>query len=842
MTPTITVTPVTVEITVRSFGHAEIGNVYCSDWEACRIAATGNHLITGYDWTTVSAGLDRAQYDVRRLFLYFDTSTIPADAQVTRVTLRLYGGPYQVGNTTLHVVRSTAQYPPTSADYAQFVNVSGGSTYFLPNAWSEIVFGAEATGWIFKGGMTRLALLHDFDLRDLAPSASNNGHIAMGDVGGGRPMLVITYRSASAPPPTAISTVTRTPTVTSTTVPSLTPTWTPSATPTATPTETPTLTPVPTATPTATATATITPTETPTATATPTETPTSTLTPTAIPTATPTQTPTPGWSFTGNLNIARWDFGLVVLPDGRVLAAGGGNNSGLLASSEIYNPATGIWSVTGSLRTTRSGVSSMVLLNNGKVLAAGGQNSGGVDLNTAEIYDPQTGQWSYTGSLNTARRGGTLVALADGRVLIAGGALGVPDGNRFLASAEIYDPATGAWSYTGSLNQAREGARGVRLADGRVLLVLGEGPWYVFSGSAEIYDPNTGAFSPTGVMGAGYTNFTLTPLLSGKVLSAGGWYPGGAFYSSAKLYMAPTGAWDNTAGMATARAGHTSTRLVDGRVLVAGGNNSTPTYHRSTEFYDPIAATWSAGPDLQVGRSSHAAVRLPSGQILVVGGVGAPAPTALRSCEVYTPPSSETSGWVTIFAEDFESGFPGIWTVGSDDGQFYWGKRTCLAYADSYSGWAVGGGPQGSALSCDSNYPDNASAGMGYGPFNLADATAAEVRFKLWLDTEWNGDVHDNFCIWASRDGSGYGGVCHWGYSGGWSDQSLDLTALAGEPNVWIAFGFYSNGTENRPVGAYIDDVVVRKCVETSCPATNAQSQSRRDTLFSAPAQRKADP
>jgi len=300
-----------------------------------------------------------------------------------------------------------------------------------------------------------------------------------------------------------------------------------------------------------------------------------------------------------------------------------------------------------------------MLLNNGKVLVAGGQNSSGSDLYTAEIYDPQTGQWSYTGSLNTSRRGATLVALADGRALIAGGARGAPDGNRFLASAEIYDPSTGSWSYTGSLSQAREGTQGVRLNDGRVLLVLGEGPWYTFSGSAEIYDPSTGAFAPTGVMGAGYTTFTLTPLLSGKVLSVGGWYPGGSFYSSAKLYTPMTGAWDNTAAMTTARAGHTSTRLVDGRVLVVGGNNSAPNYQRSTELYDPIAAAWSAGPDLQVGRSSHGAVRLPSGQILVVGGIGDPAPTALRSCEVYTPSSNNDDFDAATALTVTENGFAG---------------------------------------------------------------------------------------------------------------------------------------------------------------------------------------
>ncbi len=254
---------------------------------------------------------------------------------------------------------------------------------------------------------------------------------------------------------------------------------------------------------------------------------------------------------------------------------------------------------------------------------------------------------------------------------------------------------------------------------------------------------------------------------------------------------------------------------------------------------EPYNAGWNATGNTLIGRAKHGGnpVDFWPGKIDDVYMFD----HVLSDSDVLTLYKQASGNWITVLNEDFEGDFPGAWQVGSDDGQYYWGKRSCLAYAGSYSGWAVGGGPQGSTLSCDSNYPNNASAGMGYGPFSLADATAAEVRFKLWLNTEWAGDVHDSFCVWASRDGVGYGGVCHWGYSGGWSDQSLDLTGLIGEPNVWIAFGFYSNGSVNQPVGAYIDNVVIRKCVEGSCPVLSAQDRTP-DTLFSAPAQRKLEP
>ncbi len=253
----------------------------------------------------------------------------------------------------------------------------------------------------------------------------------------------------------------------------------------------------------------------------------------------------------------------------------------------------------------------------------------------------------------------------------------------------------------------------------------------------------------------------------------------------------------------------------------------------------PYSAGWNATGNTLIGRAKHGGnpVDFWPGKIDDVYLFD----HVLSDSDVLTLYKQAPGNWITVLNEDFEDDFPGAWQVSSDDGQYYWGKRSCLAYAGTYSGWAVGGGPQGSVLACNSSYPNNAASGMGYGPFSLTGATAAEIRFKLWLNTEWNGDVHDSFCVWASRDGGNFGGVCHWGYSGGWSDQILDLTGLAGEPNVWIAFGFYSNSSVNQPVGAYIDNVIVRKCVEGTCSASSAQDRTP-DTLFSAPAQRRSEP
>lgn len=180
----------------------------------------------------------------------------------------------------------------------------------------------------------------------------------------------------------------------------------------------------------------------------------------------------------------------------------------------------------------------------------------------------------------------------------------------------------------------------------------------------------------------------------------------------------------------------------------------------------------------------------------------------------YTPPN-----WVTIKSEDFEGTFPGAWSVsdnnGSNYGVYYWNKRNCRPYAGGYSGWAVGGGANGAALSCGSNYPNYADSWMVYGPFSLVGATAADLKFKLWLNTE---SGYDYVCRAASINGTNFYGPCSSGNTGGWVDRVLDLTNvptlgnLLGRSNVWIALIFYSDGSINYSEGAYVDNIVLRKC------------------------------
>ncbi len=197
--------------------------------------------------------------------------------------------------------------------------------------------------------------------------------------------------------------------------------------------------------------------------------------------------------------------------------------------------------------------------------------------------------------------------------------------------------------------------------------------------------------------------------------------------------------------------------------------------------------------------------------------LGAYLPLVLRS---YPPPT-----WTVITTQDFEGAFPGSWQV-SDDypgyGEYYWGKRSCRPYAGSYSGWAVGGGANGSSLSCGSNYPNYAESWMVYGPFSLVGATAAEMRFQLWVRTELN---YDGVCWLASVNGTDFSGSCVTG-TANWYEEVLNLANvpnlgnLLGRSSVWVALLFISDGSITYSEGAYVDNIVLRKCMYASCAGT----------------------
>jgi hypothetical protein len=306
---------------------------------------------------------------------------------------------------------------------------------------------------------------------------------------------------------------------------------------------------------------------------------------------------------TGSLSKTRVHHTATLLLDGRVLVVGG--RLGLaeagfpaLATAELFDPNTGTFSPTGSMSVGRDGHSA-TLLEDGRVLIAGGHGpdfdwgrSGAlIHLASAELYNPTTGTFTPTGSMSISRAAHTATLLEDGRVLIAGGH--TLDGkltnggwDYTASSAELYDPAAGTFTPTGSMGSPREHATATRLADGRVLLVGGRiiprdpSAIEVVVQSAETYDAQTGEFIATGSMFHMRNDHTATLLANGLVLVAGG--TGAPLYDYAELFDPATGQFVSTVQMPTMRSGHTATLLKDGRVLIAGGSNQV-----SAELYQP---------------------------------------------------------------------------------------------------------------------------------------------------------------------------------------------------------------------------------------------------------------
>ncbi|HEX8296302.1 MAG TPA: HYR domain-containing protein [Chthoniobacteraceae bacterium] len=270
------------------------------------------------------------------------------------------------------------------------------------------------------------------------------------------------------------------------------------------------------------------------------------------------------WTVTGSMaEVRSFCFG-VLIPGGKVLVAGGGSSSPSVGV-ELYDPSSGTWTSTGALIAARSSHTT-TLLTNGTVLVSGGGNYTGV-LRSAELYDPTAGTWASTGSLAYARSAHTATSLPDGRALISGGI----DSGTLREMAEIYDPGLRSWTLSGSLKHPRSRHTATLLGSGEVLLAGGAGSL----SSVERFDPETGISTATNSLQQGRVYHTATPLSSGKVLIAGGF--AGSRLTSAELFDGPI------AGPEIAILDSTGAHLTDGSgtidfgIASSGGTSAAKT-------------------------------------------------------------------------------------------------------------------------------------------------------------------------------------------------------------------------------------------------------------------------
>lgn len=354
-----------------------------------------------------------------------------------------------------------------------------------------------------------------------------------------------------------------------------------------------------------------------------------------------------GFTPTGSMRTARVWHTATLLGNGIVLISGGVNGTAPITTAELYDPGTAKFSqTTGSPLAQRSSATA-TLLNNGKVLLTGGKGTGG-ELATAELYDPAAQTFAATtGSLSTERAYHTATLLNDGTVLITGGlnlagdTLGTP-----VASAEIYDPATGSFTLlAASMSTGRFFHTATLLGNGKVLITGGaiNATGIV---SAELYDPVTKTFTPTGNMTVAREGHAATFLNSGKVLLTGGAASfGGDSVTEAEIYDPGTGSFTATNPMIHAHSAHSGTLLNNGQVLIAGGSSffyggGVIGSLSSAELFDPTTGNFTATADMTAIRESQTATVLDNGHVLVVGGSNgtlaySPTTTVLATAELY---------------------------------------------------------------------------------------------------------------------------------------------------------------------------------------------------------------
>jgi hypothetical protein len=360
---------------------------------------------------------------------------------------------------------------------------------------------------------------------------------------------------------------------------------------------------------------------------------------------------------TGDMSTPRFGHTATLLTNGKVLIAGGSGPYSfipppgplqipLLASAELYDPSTGTFTATGSMATSRSDHTA-TLLPNGKVLIAGGASEESPDgyllpTASAELYDPSSGTFTPTGRMTAPRLGHNATLLADGRVLIAGGYLNFGGYLFFPPEAELYDPSTGRFTDIGNLETGDHWPSTTLLADGRVLIV---------GSSAHLYDPAAGRLSDPiydNYLGM-YVNQNGTLLMNGKVLFAGYDDDEGDFWSP-ELFDPSAGIFTTTGNMSARRGGHTATLLPDGTVLIAArgwlvSGNTEYFYStaNSAELYDPVTGTFRNTGNMATDRDGPTATLLNDGGVLIAGGVQIVQPppsvvtVVLSSAEIYHP-------------------------------------------------------------------------------------------------------------------------------------------------------------------------------------------------------------
>jgi hypothetical protein len=341
------------------------------------------------------------------------------------------------------------------------------------------------------------------------------------------------------------------------------------------------------------------------------------------------------------------------LTGGKILIAGGNDGTQYLANAYLYDPETGIFTPTGSLRQARA-YHTATLMQDGRVLIAGGMGSFAwpgdpnatvkeQGVRWGEVYNPVSGAFEalavdpahpgfpagYMRSAHAqvgADSPGSGTLLANGQVLVTGGTdsgtnysdVFDPTSNQFDLSNIVPDPQGSGWVLQDAPNSkpTYEGQSSVTLDDGRAFLTGGVA-WASTPqtrNQADVFSGSSQSFNPVGHMLTPRSLHTVTKLLNGKVLIVGGfdtylsagngWYFGRST-PTAELYDPATGSFSPTGSLNSSRAAHSALLLPSGEVLITGGltgdGTNTYLYPKTVEIYDPASGTFRVKDTLDHG-------------------------------------------------------------------------------------------------------------------------------------------------------------------------------------------------------------------------------------------------
>ena len=281
------------------------------------------------------------------------------------------------------------------------------------------------------------------------------------------------------------------------------------------------------------------------------------------------------------------------------------------ASSCSLGP-TGAWHAAAAPPVAIDGAATTVALPDDRIAVLGGVAlQGGQPTGDTLLYDARADRWIQGAPIPEPRFVDTVVALRDGRVLDTGG-YGRSDenGQPILASTYMYDPGADSWQREGDLPAATVGASGVILADGRVLVVGGAIalPQPVYppgggvqlvqnTGNAELLDPQVGRWSPAGTLSRVRSGEALAALTGGGAVAAGGCIGSNgappAAVDTVEVFDAGSRTWRVAQRLPEPRCGATAIALSDGRALLVGGQDQPGAALQDAVVFDSKSDTWA---------------------------------------------------------------------------------------------------------------------------------------------------------------------------------------------------------------------------------------------------------